>query len=36
MTVTNGVGKQVFKWICGPGSTNPIAVKFLPGSCRGN
>jgi type IV pilus assembly protein PilA len=25
----------VFKWVCGPGSTNPVPSKFLPGSCRG-
>ena len=31
--LANGdVGKQVFKWICGPGTMPP---KYLPGSCRG-
>ncbi len=34
--VTNGdVGIPVFKWVCGPGATNPVPAKFLPGSCRG-
>ncbi len=28
-------GKGVFKWICGPASTDGIPAKFLPGSCRG-
>jgi len=27
--------KLVYKWVCGPAATNPIPVKFLPGSCRG-
>ena len=31
--LTNGdVGKQVYKWVCGPGTMPP---KYLPGSCRG-
>lgn len=34
MTSTDG-GKAVFKWVCGPASSNGIASKFLPGSCRG-
>lgn len=34
--LANGdVGKTVFKWVCGPGATNPMPVKYLPGSCRG-
>jgi type IV pilus assembly protein PilA len=36
MTVGNGVGQAVFKWICGPAAASPMPVKFLPGSCRGN
>ena len=28
-------GKAPYKWICGPGSTNAMTAKFLPGSCRG-
>jgi len=32
---TTDTGKQVFKWVCGPGATNPVPPKFLPGSCRG-
>ncbi|RZL68399.1 MAG: pilin [Variovorax sp.] len=34
MTTSNGIGKAVFAWKCGPGKTNPIDAKFLPGSCR--
>lgn len=26
---------QVYAWKCGPGATNPMLAKFLPGSCRG-
>ena len=34
--LTSGdAGKSVFKWVCGPGSANPLPSKFLPGSCRG-
>ena len=29
------LGAPVFKWICGPGSANPMPAKYLPGSCRG-
>ena len=29
------VGKTIFKWSCGPGATNPMNPKYLPGSCRG-
>ena len=29
------IGSAVFKWVCGPTTTNGIPVKFLPGSCRG-
>ncbi|WP_374667342.1 pilin [Ramlibacter sp.] len=29
------MGAPVFKWVCGPGATNPMPAKFLPGSCRG-
>lgn len=28
-------GGTIQRWICGPGATNPIPVKFLPSSCRG-
>lgn len=28
-------GTVVGGWKCGPGATNPILAKFLPGSCRG-
>jgi type IV pilus assembly protein PilA len=33
--VNTDVGKNVFKWVCGPGTTNPMPTKYLPGSCRG-
>lgn len=29
------VGIQVFKWVCGPTSTDGMPTKYLPGSCRG-
>ena len=29
------VGVAVYKWVCGPGSTNGVDPKYLPGSCRG-
>ena len=29
------VGATIFKWACGPGTTNPMPTKYLPGSCRG-
>ncbi len=34
MAATN-IGSAVYKWVCGPASSNGIPVKFLPGSCRG-
>ena len=30
------IGKTVNSWKCGPGGTDPISPKYLPGSCRGN
>ena len=27
-------GGTIAMWLCGPGTTNPSAPKFLPGSCR--
>ena len=30
------VSLTVYKWVCGPGTTNGITPKYLPGSCRGN
>ena len=32
---TSDFGKAIYKWVCGPASTNGIPPKFLPGSCRG-
>ena len=29
------LGAQIYKWTCGPGSTAPIPVNYLPGTCRG-
>jgi type IV pilus assembly protein PilA len=29
------VGKPVAAWKCGPDTSNPVPVKYLPGSCRG-
>lgn len=29
------VGKAIAAWKCGPASSNGVAAKFLPGSCRG-
>ncbi|WOX06393.1 pilin [Microbulbifer pacificus] len=26
--------EQIFNWKCGPGVTNPVPSKYLPGSCR--
>lgn len=26
---------SIFKWVCGPDTTNPLPTQFLPGSCRG-
>ena len=35
-TMTNTmIGTSVFSWKCGPGTTNPMPAKYLPGSCRG-
>lgn len=28
------LGTTVNSWVCGPGTTNPIQAKYLPGSCR--
>ncbi|MEY3125838.1 MAG: hypothetical protein RLZZ573_2358 [Pseudomonadota bacterium] len=32
--VPPAAGRQINSWLCGPGTTNPVAPKFLPGSCR--
>jgi type IV pilus assembly protein PilA len=31
----SNVGQAIFKWVCGPGGTNQMPSKYLPGSCRG-
>jgi type IV pilus assembly protein PilA len=33
--LTYAPGTQVAGWKCGPGATNPLSTKYLPGSCRG-
>ena len=36
LMAASDIGKAPYKWTCGPASgTAGIAVKFLPGSCRG-
>jgi len=32
-TTTDG-GKTIQEWRCGPAATNPMATKYLPGSCK--
>ncbi|OGA08777.1 MAG: hypothetical protein A3H33_08940 [Betaproteobacteria bacterium RIFCSPLOWO2_02_FULL_65_20] len=34
MAATN-MGTSIFAWKCGPGASNPMPSKYLPGSCRG-
>lgn len=29
------LGSTVNSWVCGPGGSDPISPKYLPGSCRG-
>ena len=29
------IGTSIFSWKCGPGTTNGMPPKYLPGSCRG-
>ena len=29
-------GKPISAWACGPASTNPLATKYLPSSCKGS
>ncbi len=31
---TTGGGSVIQEWRCGPGATNPMNPRFLPGSCR--
>lgn len=28
-------GSTIVGWMCGPGATNPMPAKYLPGSCQG-
>jgi type IV pilus assembly protein PilA len=32
---TTDGGKSIGTWRCGPASTNPLAVKYLPSGCKG-
>jgi type IV pilus assembly protein PilA len=34
-TPANNMGQPVFKWVCGPTTTDGVPPKYLPGSCRG-
>jgi type IV pilus assembly protein PilA len=34
MAVATDLSKPVFKWVCGPKTTNGVAAKYLPSSCR--
>lgn len=34
-TAAAAAGDAVASWKCGPGATNPMPTKYLPGSCRG-
>ena len=31
---TTDGGKTIAEWRCGPATTNPMALKYLPGSCK--
>jgi type IV pilus assembly protein PilA len=33
-TFTPSSSQTLFGWNCGPGTSNPVPTKFLPGSCR--
>ena len=33
-TYTAGQSQQLWGWKCGPGATNGVPLKYLPGSCR--
>lgn len=33
--VNGDVGVQIYKWVCGPAGADPLDVRYLPGSCRG-
>ena len=35
MATTMIGGASIFAWKCGPGASNPMPSKYLPGSCRG-
>jgi type IV pilus assembly protein PilA len=32
---TAGNSQTLFGWTCGPAASNPVPIKYLPGSCRG-
>ena len=29
------VGTQIYRWKCGPSTSNPMPTNYLPGTCRG-
>ena len=31
---SSGGGKTIYEWKCGPAASNPLATKYLPGSCK--
>jgi type IV pilus assembly protein PilA len=33
---TTDGGKPISAWACGPASTNPLATKYLPSTCKGS
>lgn len=33
---SDDLGTALYGWRCGPGGTDPVNAKYLPGSCRGN
>ena len=35
VATSTDIGTSVFSWKCGPGATDPVPLKYLPGSCRG-
>ena len=35
MQATGNASTGQISWVCGPGTTDPVPVKYLPGSCKG-
>jgi type IV pilus assembly protein PilA len=36
VATSGNIGSALYGWRCGPGGTDPVNAKYLPGSCRGN